>query len=286
MLRKLALSALFAAVLGVLAAPGYAATEVFTHEWNFDASDIGVNPVIYKIGAPLSIANKTVWTAGPDTHLPSGTQVNLLGPFGNDNNNAPLVNQASGVHTTVGTSGDTYNAVTITFQLWIINTWDGDDNSAGLGPDFFQVGVVGGDSVGTPTLCDSTSVLCETFQNGAGSQSFPDAPFYSGYLGGGGSFNPGFGDVAYDGYSIFTITLTEVPVSPIDGKLTVYFRGWQNQQSYDESWAISNLKITALQVENGGPGPGPEPVPEPSTMLLGGLGLAFIAIASKRLRKN
>lgn len=295
MFRKLAFSVLAVAVLGILVIPAYSATEVFQHQWNFDASDVPAgSPAFRTQGGPGgdTFAFTSTFTAGPNTHLPDGSTVGLLGPYGNDTTGLPYAVQATTAYVTVGTADHDYDLVTITFQLWIINTWDGDGEiDSTLGPDFFQVGISSGNAsafVAPASACDATDsdvVLCETFRNGPGAQSFPDAPFYNGYGAGSGSFTS---VLARDGYSIYNITLTEVPVSPTGGQITLYFRGWQNQETSDESWAISNVNLTAL-LSNGDPGPGPGPgdpeIPEPSTIVLGGLGLAFIAFASKRYRK-
>lgn len=288
MFRKLAFSVLVVAVLGILVAPAHSATDVFEHQWNFDASDVGVNPLFYVLGTTNQLAFTSTFTAGANTHLPSGDTVRILGPFANDGFSAPIALQTQGVHVTVGTASDTYDGVSISFQLWAINTWDGNDTNPDLGPDYFQVGVSSGNAsalVAPATACAGTGVaLCETFQNGTGTQSFPGAPTYNGYQQGSGSFG---NTIAANGYSLYDITLTELPVTPTGGQITIYFRGWQNQSSADESWAIGNLTVTT-HLLGSGPGPiDPDPgaIPEPSTFVLGGLGLAFIAFASRRYRR-
>lgn len=287
MFRRLASSVLAVGVLGMLAVPAYSATQVFQNTWNFDATDSGANPDFFKTGAVNTPAASTTFTAGANTHLAPGTHDGLLGPYGNTAGLEPLAFQSPGVHVTVGSGS--YNAVTISFQLWVINTWDGNNTAGGLGPDYFQVGVSSGGAgsfVAPVTACGgSSSVFCESFANGAGSQSYSGAAAYNGYGQGSGTFG---NTLAPSGYSIYNITLTEVPVTPVGGQITVFFAGWQNQSSSDESWALSNVSITGLLVDGNGPGPGPGPgeIPEPSTMVLGGLGLAFIAFASKKFRKS
>lgn len=281
-------------VLCFLALPGFGATTVYDFTYNFDASDSLSNPLITRFfsGGDNAAAARTTWTSQD-----LSTTDRLLGPFGNTNDAfiSPLATEARGVRLTLGTAGGpAFSAVTISFQLWAINTWDG--NSTTNGPDHFQVGVTGGSVFSAPTsACSagpgSASLFCPTLANtGATGSIAPDVVRTGAQAG--FFVNPALPQqgIAANGVSIYNISITNAPVTPVNGQLIVWFAGWQDQGTLNEAWAINSLRVTALSsVGNGngnGNGNGGDPViPEPSTMVLGGLGLALLLIARGKAKK-
>ncbi|MCU0227345.1 MAG: PEP-CTERM sorting domain-containing protein [Bryobacterales bacterium] len=299
MIKRFATSVVAVMVLCFLALPAFSATTVFSHTWNFDASDAFLpNPNFHRFGVGLEgptqyAASTTNWTS-QDLSTTQG----LLGPFGNSDSGTtnPLASFARGVYVTIGTPmGATFNSVTISFQLWAINSWNG--NSTTAGPDHFQVGVSsGGFSNFAPptTACStgagSTSVACPTVANagwtGSATPTTVVAPADKGFF-----TDPAINQqsMAANGFSIFDFTFT-VPVTTINNQVTIWLAGWQNEGTFNESWALSNFTVTALSGENGGGGPGGPggpggEIPEPSTLALGGLGLALIALARRKSAK-
>ncbi len=296
MIKRIASSVVAVMVLCLLAMPAFSATTVFNHTWNFDSTDAFLgNPNFYRFGPGLEpptqfAASTTTWTS-QDLSSTEG----VLGPFGNDVSGlGSLASYARGVYVTIGTPlGTAFNAVTISFQLWAINSWNGDDTS--LGPDHFQVGLSGGGfaNFNAPTsACStgagSTSVACETIANdgwsGSVSPTSVIAPEDKGFF-----VSPQLNQqsIADNGISIYDFTFT-VPVSTINNQVTIWLAGWQDQGTANESWAISQFSATALSgdVNNGGGnGGGGEAIPEPSTLALGGLGLALLAIARRKSAK-
>ncbi len=299
MIKRFAFSVVAVTVLCFLALPAFSATTVFSHTWNFDASDAFLpNPSFNRFGVGLEgplqyAASTTTWTS---QNL-SSTE-GLLGPFGNSDSTVtnPLASYARGVYVTIGTPmGAAFNAITISFQLWAINSWNG--NSTTFGPDHFQVGVsTGGFSAFAPptsacsTGAGSTSIACETVANdgwtGSATPTTIIAPEDKGFF-----TSPGIGqqNMAENGISIFDFTFT-VPVTTTNNQVTIWLAGWQDQETFNESWALSNFTVTALSGDvnngggnggNGGNGGGGE-IPEPSTLALGGLGLALLAFARRK----
>lgn len=133
--------------------------------------------------------------------------------------------------------GSLYNLVTLKFDLYIIDSWDGDDTA--YGPDRFMVEVNG------KNLFDNTFANQHTYQ----SYRQPDV----------GPTHLGFSSASKD--SIYrNITITFDPGAA--QYLTFDFRDTANQGVGDESWGIDNVQVSYTTV----PAPG-------SAALLGLLGL-------------
>jgi hypothetical protein len=275
-------------VMGLLVLPASASNTVFDYQYDFSAANPGL-PMIQTIAPAINgTAGTRIWTAGDNGHVANGTEIGLLGPFadttpfefvgGNE------MQYARGVRITLGTAGGTeFNFVTISFQLWVLNTWDGNDGNPALGPDFFQVGIssnVNGSFIAPTSACGTgagnASLSCETYSN-LGNTPGSATPTFQVSGEGRGSFSS---TIANNGYSLYDINLTNVPVTSVNGQMTAFLIGWQNQGAFDESWAISNLRIAGFEDENGGSNGDPV-IPEPSTIVMAGLGLAFLAFARK-----
>lgn len=275
-------------VMGVLVTPAHTAPAVFDHQWDFSAANVG-NPGIQTIVGINGTAGTRLWTAGANSHVASGTEIGLLGPFaavlpfeyvGNSE-----IQYLRGVRITLGTpGGEDFDHVTVSFQLWVINSWDGSDGGLN-GPDYFQVGVssnVGANFIAPTAPCatgaGNFSLSCETYSNLGLAAGSAGAPTHEVGGDGRGSFSS---TIASNGYSIYDINLVNVPVSSVNGQMTLFLMGWQNQGALDESWAISNLQITGFAGDNGNGNGGGE-IPEPSTLVLGGIGLLLLGLARRR----
>lgn len=146
-----------------------------------------------------------------------------------------------------GGGGSPYIAGLVTFDLYIIDSWDG--SSSVHGPDTFEV------------LINREVHFSETFTNlPDGTQTFraPDAgPMHLGY-------HAQWMDSIYLG--------VEVPfVLPADAnELLIDFRGVGLQGMIDESWGIDNVRVTI------------EHVPAPGA--IGAFGLAGVFAARRRRR--
>jgi hypothetical protein len=187
--------------------------------------------------------------------------------------------------------------VSVSFDLYLLRTWDGSTGSFG-GPDVFGYGYTKGQT--------NTDVLSATFSNGAGEQSYCPGTQLT-------SCAPTFGSVAAAKNNLgFTVArdpqgpgpalgepfslLYQIPGMPIPysggGDITFYFfsRGLQvvpdDERPHvssnakvpavaDESWGISNIKVTYALA-----------VPEPGTwsLMLGGLAM-FAPSLRRRLAK-
>jgi hypothetical protein len=124
----------------------------------------------------------------------------------------------------------THSSVQVSFQLYIINTWDGSSGAFNNGPDFFRFGVTG-----------SSPALDTTFSNQpGGEQSFPveNSPAKAGSTESNTLGYPG-------GEAVYTLVFT-LPHSA--STLSLDFAGAENQGIGDESWGLDNVTVVALGV--------------------------------------
>lgn len=172
------------------------------------------------------------WSTGSTDNYIKGE--NYLGRFG-----------AEDVALTL--SGLPSNAGTITFDLYIIDSWDG-DCAGSIGPDSvafnFGSGIVGSHTYSRFDQCQ---------QNYPVPASLPGAG-RTGTYGVVGPFGSG-------GIDFYTWTL---PYTAVGGVAAFTISGTPNQNLDDESWGIDNVTVNA--------------VPEPSSvaLLLGGAGFLLL----------
>ncbi len=159
-----------------------------------------------------------------------------------------------------------HNTLQITFDLYILQTWDGNGPNGGNSP-------TNPDAIGV--ALDGTARFLASFANytGGNTQSYPSqlAP-----LGSGASNAPRTGqfEANHLGYgaedlgdATYRITLTV----PHTGSTAAFaFTSLQNQVIGDEGWGLDNVSVVASGA----------PVPEPAS--LAALGLGVLAIARRR----
>jgi hypothetical protein len=152
-----------------------------------------------------------------------------------------------------------HSSVTLSFDLAVIDSWDG--NAGGVGPDIFNVRING------------VLAFSETFTNLAAShgftQSYAGAPFVSA-TGGNLAQNSGWQDSAY------ALSLT-VPDTASGLTIEWFASGSGWQAGIDESWAVDNVRVdvAASAVPEGG-----------STLALMGLVMAGLGMAHARAGKR
>lgn len=140
------------------------------------------------------------------------------------------------------TGGSLKTVYTLTFDLYAIDSWDGDATQHG--PDRFEV------------LVHSTVVFSETIANTHTYQSLAMEPE-------GGRRHIGFNSSHLD--SIYRDVTIEFEVAPHRTSVGLSFRALGLQSLSDESWGIDNVRVTYDY----------RPIPAPGALagLLGGLGL-------------
>lgn len=131
-----------------------------------------------------------------------------------------------------------YPLITLKFDFYAIDSWDGEDTRHGK--DWFEVKING------------ETKLRETFSNHPGiDQSFPLAPTLGGYNIG---FDPRWNDAIYRDITIdFTV--------PAGSPIVIKWSDLGLQGMNDESWGIDNVRVSYQMV----------PAPGPAALLAGGL---------------
>lgn len=202
---------------------------------------------------------------------------------------APLISQAPlspnqqflGTDQNLGISNNTmtlnlsglsgYTSATVSFDLYIIHSWDGNntslDGSTPRGPDTWQL-VIGGTTYVDTTFSNVTTI------SGYNQSYSTTNPIGSGY------FAPKTGSVAtgsltYDNYLGQYGTDTTYHFSfnvPLTGDtLAIMFIGGPTQPIADESWGLDNVKVNA--------------VPLPASILFLGSGLLGLGAVGWRRKR-
>lgn len=187
---------------------------------------------ILSIAAGLS-ANASAATIFSDSLFasPAGFQGGIMYNYGLWNNTqAPnsewFLGQYGNQTATLALYGlPAHSSVTISFDFYAINSWDG-DSGGGIGPDSFTFGVDGSDQ------------FDETFAIFTGmTQSYPN-PGNPGQSGADAINTLGFGPY---GDQIYNLTFT---VPHVNGNIIFDWEGHGLQSLPDESWGIDNIVVS------------------------------------------
>lgn len=158
------------------------------------------------------------------------------------------------------TSLPVHTHLDLSFDLRIIADWDGNNASGGVGPDRFQVSILGG-----PTLLDTT------FSNrSSGSQAFPGAypgGSYPRYTGAAGINVLGS---AVDGDSLYHLSFDFLHSG---SSLVASFASRVTGSS--ETFALDNVSLS-----------NPSPVPEPEVYAMLAAGLGLMGFVARRRRQQ
>jgi len=209
--------------------------------------------------------NGTYSSGASGTGLTGG--VNSTSPNGQLFREVPLGNSTA----TLTINGLAANSMTtLTFNLYGIQSLDGNGESGGGGPDAFRLTANGG------TLLNATfSNVSSATQTYNGTTNTGNNP-----AGTGRSNQDSLGYTAfYSGFGDTTYSLSFNAMTNASGSITLIFAGLQTQATGDESFGIDNIMV------NGTPA-APSAVPEPTTMLLLGTGLAGVMAKVRKRRKG
>lgn len=153
-----------------------------------------------------------------------------------------------------------YTGVTLTFDLYAIQSLDGD--AAGRGPDRFTV------------QQDGVTLFDRTFSSfpAAGTQSYPAAGSAAG-AGAAATNTLGFASIA-GGFGDATYSLT-LALAGTSDTATIRFIGASTQEVNDEGFGVDNVVVSGQSL-------GGTPVPEAASVALFGLGLAGLGVMRRR----
>ena len=143
----------------------------------------------------------------------------------------------------------THNSVTVTFDLFIIRTWDGNAADPSAGPDIWDLSVEGGPTLLHTTFANVTPQEAAAFGTSY-FQAFPDS-----YPGGSHPYQTGAASASALGYThivssgsqalpsdaVYHLTYT-FPHTAAGVKLN--FTSGQTQDVTDESWGLKNVAVT------------------------------------------
>ncbi len=154
-----------------------------------------------------------------------------------------------------------HTALTLSFSLFVLASWDGNDTL--YGPDHWLLGVAGG-----PILLDATFSNTEIDNH---RQSYPDnhPSDHPGRTGAAENNTLGYA-IPY-GDSVYSLTYT-IPHSA--GSVQFDFMASNLQGWWDEGWGLDNVSVEALGTTG--------VIPEPAAIALAGAGLALLALLRRR----
>lgn len=178
----------------------------------------------------------TGWSNSAKSLTPSGGR-GFLGEFGNETVMLPLSNLIG------------HDTITISFDLYVIRSWDGNVSTPGVGPDIWSTGM---SHEGT----DEHTFLATTFSNQPAShnrtQAYPlaygdgNSPMYAGAM----EVNSlGYQHLEYSLSSVYRMEFT---MEHSGSTAEFWFRAAGLQGISDESWGLDNVRVSV----SGVPAPG------------------------------
>ena len=205
----------------------------------------------------FSLAANSTNATWSDTTLSTSNGERFLGNTANGSGN--------GTNTLSLTNLAPHSSVTLSFDVYIINTWDGNGPNGGnsfQNPDSFAVSE-NANSLLLTSFANFTSGNTQSYSattpNGLGFSNAPrSGQFDAGHLGYG---------TADGGDATYRLSYTFADTS---SSLALAFTSGQNQGIGDEGWGLDNVRVTIV----------PTPTPEPASFAA--LGVGALAILRRR----
>lgn len=176
------------------------------------------------------------WSNPAKSLTPSGSR-GFLGEFGNETVSLPLSNLPG------------HDTITISFDLYIIRSWDGNVLTPGVGPDIWSTGMLH-DGMDEHTFLAASFANQPTSHNR--SQSYPlaygdgNSPMYAGAM----EVNSlGYQHLEYSLSSVYHMEFT---MEHMGSTAEFWFRAQGLQHLADESWGLDNVRVNV----SGVPAPG------------------------------
>jgi MYXO-CTERM domain-containing protein len=211
------IAAVAATAIATLAGTASASTQVYFND--FEGTDIGG------------------WSNPSKSLTPIGNR-GFLGEFGNQTVLLPLA----------GLPG--HDTVTISFDLYVIRSWDGNILTPGVGPDIWSLGLNHDDEMGEHVLLATSFSNQPMSHNRA--QSYPaafgdaDNEMYAGAM----EINS-LGHIHRE-FNLSSVYHMEFTIDHVDSNIEFWFRAQGLQHLGDESWGLDNVNIAV----SGIPAPG------------------------------
>lgn len=214
------------------------------------ATNTGKAGIVYQNNFEGTVGSE--WSSTSIGVTPVGAR-RFLGQFGN----VPVLLSLAGL--------SAHTEATISFDLYIINTWDG--NSSSSGPDRWRLKM------------DAATLLDATFSQHISSyyQSYPDWTGSGSHPRHTGAEEVGTLGYSGNGYILDSVYHLEFVALHTDANVIYSFSGLNLQALTDESWGLDNIIVSTNATS----------VPEPSCLaaIWGLLGTLGLTVANNRRRR-
>jgi hypothetical protein len=202
--------------------------DILSIDYAIRAADTSEQETVYFNDFETVAGNE--WSSTNRSTTPAGGR-RFLGQFGNDTAALSLANLPA------------HSRISISFDLFVINSWQGNSPDGGYGPDYWDLFVLGGPQLLHTTFSDPSSTEA--------AQSYPSDYTY-------GNFPPGTSAAETNtlGYTYNGDTVYRMEFSfPHSGNAVMFnFRGSNLEALWNESWGLDNVAVSIGEADTDGDG--------------------------------